>query len=398
MWVPESAREVVEAVRSGSLEETDAFDAKAALPGTGRSRDLAKDVAAMANDGGVLLYGVGEDEHDRPTVLTPIPLAGAAERVDQIVRTCISEPPEVHIRSLPDDGDPATGYLVVSVPASPRAPHMVTVGRDHRYYGRGAVGNARLTEGEVARLYERRGRWEVDREALLEEEVAASPLEAHEDFAYLYLVAKPVVPDENLLDRAAGEDDVPQFLNRLFSDEMRAHAFPGRYSPDLPENNSFERRADGWETYQGFDEDGNMYRDQSTVLTFQVDLDGGGHLFCARAAETYDGRLLIFEDIVAGLTVKALAALGGLYGAASYLGPVDVGLAVTGLAGGASGHLRTRSAFDLRSRAYDKDEYRRTGRFSASTLMDEPQSAARRLVLPLVRATTQESYDPFAQM
>lgn len=398
MWVPESARAVADAVASGSLEETASFDAKAALPGSGRSKDLAADVAAMANDGGVLLYGVGEDEHGRPAVLTPIPLAGAAERVDQIVRTCVSEPPEVRILTLPDEEDPATGYLVVSVPPSPRAPHMVTVGGDHRYYGRSAVGNARLTEGEVARLYERRARWDVNREALLDEEVASSPLEPHEDFAYLYLVVKPVVPDENLLDRAAGEDDVPWSLNRLFSTAMRAHAFPWRYSPDFPENNSFERRADGWATYQGFDEDGSMYGDQSTVLTFQVDLDGGGHLFCARAAERYDGRLLIFEDIAAGLTAKALAVLGALYDAASYLGPVDAGLAVTGLAGGVSSHLNSRGVLGISARPYDRDEYRRTGRFSASTLVDEPRSAARALVLPLARATTRESYDPFARM
>ena len=396
MWIPESADEVAGAVNSGSLEETASFDAKEALPGKGKSKDLAVDVAAMANDGGVLLYGVGEDEHGRPTVLTPVPLAGAAERVDQIIRTCISEPPEVQIRALQDREDSSAGYLVVAVPTSPRAPHMVTVSKDHRYYGRTAAGNARLTEGEVARLYERRVRWEVDREAMLDEQIAAAPLEPHPDFAYLHLVARPVVPDEDLLDKAAGEDNVPQFLNRLFSAAMHAHPFQHRYSPDLSENNNFERRAGGWGTYQGFDEDGRMSRNQSTVLTFQIGLDGSGRLFCARAADTHNGHLLIFEDIVAGLTLKALAILGRLYGEASYFGPVDAGVAVTGLKGGVSSHLRTRLAFDSRSRPYDRDKYRRTERFLAPTLADDPRSAARRLVLPLVRATTQESYDPLA--
>jgi hypothetical protein len=35
-----------------------------------------------------------------------------------------------------------------------------------------STGNVRLTEGEVARLYERRGNWEIDREALLKEAIA----------------------------------------------------------------------------------------------------------------------------------------------------------------------------------------------------------------------------------
>jgi hypothetical protein len=69
------------------------FDAKATLPAKGKSKDLAIDVAAMANDGGTLLYGVGEDEQRRPTDPKPFELTGAKERVDQIVRTSISEPP-----------------------------------------------------------------------------------------------------------------------------------------------------------------------------------------------------------------------------------------------------------------------------------------------------------------
>jgi schlafen family protein len=107
----------------------------------------------MANDGGILLYGVGEDKNRRPTILQPISLAGARERVHQIVRTCISEPPNIQVREIQTDDAPSLGYLVVAVPPSPRAPHMVTVDKDHRYYGRSDTGNVPLTEGEVARLY-----------------------------------------------------------------------------------------------------------------------------------------------------------------------------------------------------------------------------------------------------
>ncbi len=67
-----------------------------------RGKDLAIDVAAMATDGGSLLYGLGEDENGRPTVPQPFELAGARERVDQIVQTFISEPPPSRsTRSLP---------------------------------------------------------------------------------------------------------------------------------------------------------------------------------------------------------------------------------------------------------------------------------------------------------
>jgi hypothetical protein len=204
MWIPESEQEILAAIEARGLTESATFDAKAALPTRGRSKDLAVDVAAMANDGGTLLYGVGEDDHGRPMVPNPFELAGAAERVDQIVSTSISESPVIEVRSIRKGDDPDLGYLVVAVPQSPRAPHMVVVGGDHRYYGRSATGNVRLSEGDVARLYERRRRWEVDRNALLERAIDNAPVGPHSELAYLHLVARPVVPDEDLLDRARG--------------------------------------------------------------------------------------------------------------------------------------------------------------------------------------------------
>jgi hypothetical protein len=85
MWMPATEQELLAAIEAGDLVETASFDAKASLRAKGKSKDLAKDVAAMANDGGTLLYDVGEDENDRPTVPQPFRLAGARERVDQIL-------------------------------------------------------------------------------------------------------------------------------------------------------------------------------------------------------------------------------------------------------------------------------------------------------------------------
>ncbi len=67
MWIPKSEQDILSAIEAGGLMETANFDAKSALPGKGKSKDLAVDVAAMSADGGTLLYGVAEDENDRPT-------------------------------------------------------------------------------------------------------------------------------------------------------------------------------------------------------------------------------------------------------------------------------------------------------------------------------------------
>jgi hypothetical protein len=394
MWIPKSELEIFAAIEAEDMVETATFDAKAALPTKGKSKDLAIDVAAMANDGGTLLYGVGENEDRRPTVPQPFKLAGSRERVDQIVRTTISEPPDIQVREIPAD-DPSLGYLVVAVPPSPRAPHMVTVNREYRYYGRSDTGNVLLTEGEVARLYERRQRWEVDRDAMLDAAITSAPIEAYEQYAFLHLVARPVVPEEDLLDRAKGDQHIADFLYGLFAAAVSDDVYPRSYVPDLSLSKSYERRADGWASSEGLGEEWRESRGSKDVLDFEIGLNGSGHLFCGRVAEEYDGRLLIFEDIVAGLTTRFLTVLGGLYVAGSYFGPVDVGLAVTGLRGGISSALSRR--IGVRPTPFDKDQYRRTERLSSTTFVDDPRGAARKLVLPLARAISRESYDPFSQ-
>ncbi len=400
MWIPKTEEEILAAIEAGDLAETATFDAKAMLPARGKSKDLAVDVAAMANDGGTLIYGVGEDEHGRPTLPRPFELAGAKERVDQIVRTSVSEPPVIRVHPVPTRANPALGYLVVAVPPSPRAPHMVTVGGENRYYGRSATGNVRLNEGEVARLYERRRRWEVDRDALLREAIDRAPVGPHEDFAYLHLVARPVVPDEGVLDRARGDMHLGQFLNGLISAALEPEVFEAKriseLYPDLSAISEFRPSPRGWLTSQGLEVEWQRIEGPRRALVLEVGLDGGGYLFGGGAAERHDGRLLIYEDQVAGLTVRFLSVLGGLYEAAGYLGPVDVGLAATGLRGGVSAALQDHLILRHALQPYELDSYLRTGRFMASTLRDDPWAAARDLVLPLTRVVAMEGYDPFS--
>jgi len=400
MWRPTSEQEIVAAIEAGHLIENASFDAKAALPTQNRSKDLAKDVAAMANNGGILLYGVGEDEHGRPTVTQPFKLAGTRERVDQIVWSSISEPPIIEVHAIATEDDPSLGYLVVVVPASPWAPHMVTVDGDNRFYGRRATGNVRLSEGEVARLYEQRPQREIDRKdvpdeaAMLDEAIAAAPIDPHERHAFLHLIARPMVLDEELFDRARGEQQPERFLDSLFSAAVNSEVYSVAYSPDLHAANNYERRTDAWTVSQGLEEERRGSEDPGRVLEFEIGLDGSGRLFCGRAAEEYNGRLLIFENIVAGLSARFLTLLGRLYAAGGHAVPVAVGLAVTGLRGGISFVLSQDILAE--PRPYDRDLYRRTERISSLMLEDDPQSVARKLVLPLVRTITRESYDPFS--
>lgn len=387
MWIPKTEDEIVAAVRSGSLEETTIFDAKRELPDNKSNVDIAKDVASMANDGGVLLYGVGEDEHKRPTVLNPIFLAGQAERINNIARTSIAEPPAISISTIPTVDDPSKGYIIVVIPPSERAPHMV----DHRYYGRTAKGNTPLNEGEVARLYERRQRWEIDCEKLLDEEIQRAPFPPHREFAYLHIIAQPVFRTESLLERAVSSNQaIQELLSELVVQVGGNNLLPRSSQLDFFAPPQWIRRAEGFlGKLTGFDVQ------PEHTLNLQIDVDGTCHLFCGRAAQRGAGDTFGFNEyIVAANTAQFLALLGILYAKTSYVGLVDIGVALTGLKGSKLTWSTDAPGF-MPFTPYDRDEYRRTMRVSALTLKDDPIDVARRLLMPLFNAISQGQSDPF---
>ena len=117
--------------------------------GDSATRGLAKDIAAFSLDGGTILIGVDEDAS--PPSLTPVELSGLPERIKQIAGMSVDEPVLVQTVVIESIGNPGRGYLVVQVPASPRAPHMAA----GKYYGRGDKTNRILLDAEVRRLHER---------------------------------------------------------------------------------------------------------------------------------------------------------------------------------------------------------------------------------------------------
>jgi hypothetical protein len=89
-WQPTTLAEVQTAIDNGLLEESHFLDLKRELSSAqSATRDIAKDIAAFAIDGGLILIGVDEGP---PVTINPIPLDGLAERVEQIGLMAVTEP------------------------------------------------------------------------------------------------------------------------------------------------------------------------------------------------------------------------------------------------------------------------------------------------------------------
>ena len=153
MWIPRTW-EQIEALK-GTAEESDVLDFKRELPATTKpaNEETAKDIAAMSVAGGVIVYGVDENRTTLVATTThPVVLARARERFQQIAGSRIAPGCPIEVVNVASPTDPSKGVVVIAVPPSSLAPHMV----GHRYpVMRGTVTES-LSEPEIARLYARR--------------------------------------------------------------------------------------------------------------------------------------------------------------------------------------------------------------------------------------------------
>src|SRR6266508_3410477 len=148
-WVPASFADAEAKAAAQAVGENHYTEFKRTYePTGGGTKELAKDLAALALDSGVLVIGIDEDDLGRAKAVMPVDLAGFAERIDQVAVHRCDPPVPVSITPLPNPGEETVGVLVVEVPAHPHAPVMV----DGRYFGRGERGVRQLADAEVVRL------------------------------------------------------------------------------------------------------------------------------------------------------------------------------------------------------------------------------------------------------
>lgn len=400
MWKPSSADELIQAINANTLpHESAAFEVKEKLPDRQANRELAADVAAMATDGGVIIYGVRENKATNTFTSKPIELAGVKDRISEILTSNLRERVEFDVSLLAMDGDPSKGFVVVDVPASPRAPHMVEVKGEYRYYGRVPGGNKELTEAEVARLYDRREESERQARRSLDDAIAEAPIPPEATRGDLHIVIHPLVPDPGVRARAWTSED-PAVLASEISLASNSLRFEEPWTPrlsDIISGGQQRPTLDGLALTNGpIDRD----TEQITrwVSRLEVLDDGTCRYFRAAVAEQTrtNGLSLIRCPAIAQITAHLAAMVGHFLDTGEYHGAVDVSLAITGAAGATSTEWYAQGRFSFGAHpGVPTNDYRDRVRVSANQLVSDPCDVSRRLLARLFRIVRSPNFpDP----
>lgn len=409
MWIPSSVDEIRRAITDG-LAESPWLDAKREM---GATAEAAKDVAAMANEGGVLIYGVGENAEGQLDEICPLEdLSRVEERISNAVRDLVHNPPAVHVSLLVESPGSTTGCLVVVVPRSPLAPHMVEGRRGGRYYGRVGTTTHRLTGSQVDQLLTRRSSLLWDATSALVEAArwrGREPNEQEAAHGAVVVLVEPQVPSGALASRAAGDSPVVGYLPEVFADV--AALIGGQDARNLAESTRagyWQIGIDRYVTQQAFEGVPNEYR-----IEVEVGRDGrvitragGAVTSMSFAAVQTEPRPWCNEWRIAEIVQATLAAAGRLFRDAGEFGQVRCSVRVDGLLGAGSLILENaRRTGTQRLLLFDQprmfeDEYLRHTETLVLEIVDNRKQVARLLLQDLFEALAQGNYpsdlDPLA--
>jgi hypothetical protein len=391
-WTPTAWSDVVEAAAGGLLDESHWVDLKQELPAGKRTHntELAQDLASLAVDGGLLVVGV-EDHDSRAGKVRGVELARLADRVDQVARDKVRPSLVVRSHEVPDPDRPGWGCLLMHVPPSAEAPHMV----DYVYYGRGDRANVRLGDEQVRAIIKDRRRSRTDVTAELRRMADDDPIAADQrQLGHLYLLAQPeTAAEEALVGFLARDDAVPVIQELLGSVVQERGSGATGFAPDL--HLLFDRvpRAEGLALTSYSAEEGP--RREQSLLELVVREDSGVRLTCGRGTDVSSGTgfpppngplMFVIAMLVLGLAHSVAALAGRLadeHGA--YQGQWRLGIRMDRLRDAVPLDLLQGHPLHRPGNPYSRDEYERATSASTEELVNAPHAVAERLVAPLLR-------------
>ncbi|MGW7425866.1 AlbA family DNA-binding domain-containing protein [Streptomyces sp. NPDC054813] len=199
---PVTAEMLEQAVALG-LSEAEDLDWKQDADDVKDNRETAKDFAALANArGGLIITGVREDGADHAAELLGVPDERAGSLVDKFrqVATSLVRPfiPAFKVYAVPLSASPGRSAVVVEVPRSPEAPHLVVVDKEvMRYPKRVGTDTPWLGESELEAAYGRRFALRQDAQIHLQrlyDELRHRSLQQDPRRVWVVVTAVPTVP------------------------------------------------------------------------------------------------------------------------------------------------------------------------------------------------------------
>lgn len=371
-----SWEEVVNAAGAGVLDETQWVELKQAVPASSKpaNLELAKDLASLSVDGGVLVVGISDAGGAAGEVLG-VDLAGLETRIGQVATGRISPPLPVTLDAVPHPDQSGIGVLLVTVPASEGAPHMV----DGQYWGRGSQGKRVLSDDEVRRLMgDRQSRAASFAQRLRGEPARLDPPTLNPK-ARLYVLLEPAAEArEPLTDLLAGKH-----VLQVVTSAVR---FNQGWGPSFASLSYAVPHPDGLAA-ASMPPDDSPGEDQAFFFAL-LDDDGAVHV-SAPAARRYGSASDAPDAVSPGQllqTVHGAVVVAGHLAAehTGYQGPWRAGVLVTKLRGLLPSQAHSDLGFQ-RFSSYPAEDYEAVTTTTTLELVEHPPAVVERLTRRLLR-------------
>ncbi|MGW2891821.1 AlbA family DNA-binding domain-containing protein [Streptomyces griseoruber] len=233
--------EMLEQAVAIGLGEAEDLDWKKDADDVKDGRENAKDFAALANArGGIIVTGVREDGSERAAELLGVENERARSLVDRFRKTAASLVrlfiPAFKVYTVPLHTSTGRSAVVVEVPRSPEAPHLVVADRETmRYPKRVGTDTQWLGESELEAAYRRRFALRQDARSHLQrlyDELRNRSLQQDPRRVWVVVTATPTVPAPTetapTVNPSVADPVMTEILNAL---PGRSHSLLRRHLP-----------------------------------------------------------------------------------------------------------------------------------------------------------------------
>lgn len=371
--------DLVAAADTGVLQETQWVECKTAIP-TGRKAnlELARDLASLSVEGGLLVVGAIDKIEDSTGLVGVSDVDGLRDRIAQVATNSIKPPLNIVMDVVDDAGQPSTrSCVLVTVHGSASAPHMV----DERYWGRSATGKRPLGDIEVRRLLsERADRSNGFQQHLLSMSDTFDPIPRTERRqGHIYFCARPTMAPSIKVTDVLASTPPRNWLRAALPDGAKyARELSGVVEDEVPHPDGI-MVASSW---RPTDNNRELYN-------VQILLGDGGELRATSCGGTQakpgKGRQIIYANYhleFAHQLVRVASSV--LNKQAGYRGEWEIGVHATGLAGCMSNFsVSEYRHFD--TPPFQTDSYTNMTSASTDEMLDDTPAVVQRLYGGFVR-------------